>query len=124
MSTKAPRALARGAHSVAEDGGFEPPRVLSQHDFQSCALGHYANPPSGRLPESGRFDEIRGPPDQWVLQGLISRDLGARSIAFLVVVALAAERRLPAHVNGLRRAVVEPTTAEAPFQVDEPSGIH
>ncbi|MCW2604329.1 MAG: hypothetical protein JWN61_2464 [Pseudonocardiales bacterium] len=24
---------------LAEDGGFEPPRVLSQHDFQSCALG-------------------------------------------------------------------------------------
>ena len=37
--------------SMAEDGGFEPPRVLSQHDFQSCALGHYANPPRVRLLE-------------------------------------------------------------------------
>ena len=36
---------------LAEDGGFEPPRVLSQHDFQSCALGHYANPPRVRLLE-------------------------------------------------------------------------
>ena len=30
---------------AAEDTGFEPVRVLPQHDFQSCALGHYANPP-------------------------------------------------------------------------------
>jgi hypothetical protein len=25
---------------LAEDRGFEPLRVLTQHDFQSCALGH------------------------------------------------------------------------------------
>jgi len=25
---------------LAEDGGFEPPRVLSQHAFQACAIGH------------------------------------------------------------------------------------
>src|SRR5690242_9763902 len=43
---------------VAEDGGFEPPRVLSQHDFQSCALGHYANPPRRRLPEDRPLPEI------------------------------------------------------------------
>ena len=24
----------------AEDGGFEPPRVLPQHAFQACAIGH------------------------------------------------------------------------------------
>ena len=43
---------------MAEDGGFEPPRVLSQHDFQSCALGHYANPPRRRLPEDRPLPEI------------------------------------------------------------------
>src|SRR6478735_8998309 len=47
-----------GPSSLAEDGGFEPPRVLSQHDFQSCALGHYANPPSRRLPEAHPTQEI------------------------------------------------------------------
>ena len=25
---------------MAEDGGFEPPRVLPQHAFQACAIGH------------------------------------------------------------------------------------
>jgi hypothetical protein len=25
---------------VAEDGGFEPPRLLHQHAFQACAIGH------------------------------------------------------------------------------------
>ena len=32
----------RGSNVVrlAEDGGFEPPRVLSQHAFQACAIGH------------------------------------------------------------------------------------
>ena len=25
---------------LAEDRGFEPLRLLHQHDFQSCALGH------------------------------------------------------------------------------------
>lgn len=29
----------------AEDGGFEPPRAFTQHAFQACALGRYANPP-------------------------------------------------------------------------------
>ena len=24
----------------AEDGGFEPPRALTQHAFQACAIGH------------------------------------------------------------------------------------
>ncbi len=43
---------------MAEDGGFEPPRVLSQHDFQSCALGHYANPPRVRLLEGEPPPEI------------------------------------------------------------------
>ena len=26
--------------SVAEDGGFEPPRAFTQHAFQACAIGH------------------------------------------------------------------------------------
>jgi hypothetical protein len=26
--------------SLAEDGGFEPPRALTQHAFQACAIGH------------------------------------------------------------------------------------
>ena len=57
--------LARCRSGVAEDGGFEPPRVLSQHDFQSCALGHYANPPRVRLLEGEPPPEIvalRGAP--------------------------------------------------------------
>ena len=33
----------------AEDRGFEPLRDCSQHAFQACALGHYANPPRRRL---------------------------------------------------------------------------
>ena len=37
--------------SLAEDRGFEPLRAFTQHAFQACALGHYANPPSRRLPE-------------------------------------------------------------------------
>ena len=36
---------------LAEDRGFEPLRAFTQHAFQACALGHYANPPSRRLPE-------------------------------------------------------------------------
>ena len=43
---------------MAEDRGFEPLRVLTQHDFQSCALGHYANPPSVRVPEAAPPDRI------------------------------------------------------------------
>jgi hypothetical protein len=38
---------------MAEDARFELARVLPQHAFQACALGHYANPPSRR---------IQGPP--------------------------------------------------------------
>src|SRR6478735_2930108 len=55
-----PRCAVRGGAicHVAEDGGFEPPRVLSQHDFQSCALGHYANPPRVRLLEGEPPTEI------------------------------------------------------------------
>ena len=53
--------LARCRRRVAEDGGFEPPRVLSQHDFQSCALGHYANPPRVRLLEGEPRPEIVTP---------------------------------------------------------------
>jgi hypothetical protein len=34
---------------LAEDRGFEPLRALTQHAFQACALGHYANPPPQRL---------------------------------------------------------------------------
>ena len=45
---------------LAEDGGFEPPRVLSQHDFQSCALGHYANPPTEEITRAAHTDEIAG----------------------------------------------------------------
>ncbi len=26
--------------SMAEDGGFEPPRAFTQHAFQACAIGH------------------------------------------------------------------------------------
>ena len=54
-----PPVASSGGFQLAEDGGFEPPRVLSQHDFQSCALGHYANPPRARLPEGARRTEIR-----------------------------------------------------------------
>lgn len=43
---------------MAEDGGFEPPRVLSQHDFQSCALGHYANPPAEEITRVTHASEI------------------------------------------------------------------
>ena len=43
---------------MAEDGGFEPPRVLSQHDFQSCALGHYANPPAEEITRVAHASEI------------------------------------------------------------------
>src|SRR6185437_15593616 len=33
----------------AEDRGFEPLRACTQHAFQACALGHYANPPPKRI---------------------------------------------------------------------------
>ncbi len=26
--------------SLAENGGFEPPRAFTQHAFQACAIGH------------------------------------------------------------------------------------
>ncbi len=38
-------------HFVAEDRGFEPLRAFTQHAFQACALGHYANPPRSTLPD-------------------------------------------------------------------------
>jgi hypothetical protein len=41
----------RSSQSVAEDRGFEPLRAFTQRAFQARALGHYANPPSRRLPE-------------------------------------------------------------------------
>ena len=41
------------ASRSAEDRGFEPLRAFTQHAFQACALGHYANPPPGRLSEVG-----------------------------------------------------------------------
>ena len=54
-----PASSADGAGSgLAEDRGFEPLRAFTQHAFQACALGHYANPPSRRLPE-GRTHRIR-----------------------------------------------------------------
>ena len=35
------RRLPRSAQVwLAEDGGFEPPRALTQHAFQACAIGH------------------------------------------------------------------------------------
>lgn len=58
---------------MAEDGGFEPPRVLSQHDFQSCALGHYANPPRVRLLEG------EPPPEIVALQGARCHDREVRN---------------------------------------------
>ena len=42
---------ATSAKSLAEDRGFEPLRAFTQRAFQARALGHYANPPSRRLPE-------------------------------------------------------------------------
>src|SRR5699024_9531690 len=30
---------AGGGFPTAEDGGFEPPRALTQHAFQACAIG-------------------------------------------------------------------------------------
>ena len=39
------------ALALAEDRGFEPLRAFTQRAFQARALGHYANPPSRRLPE-------------------------------------------------------------------------
>ena len=40
--TKERSAYLRGSRGVkvAEDGGFEPPRLLHQHAFQACAIGH------------------------------------------------------------------------------------
>src|SRR5690606_31230733 len=40
-----------GQGQLAEDRGFEPLRAFTQHAFQACALGHYANPPPQMLPE-------------------------------------------------------------------------
>ena len=45
---------------LAEDRGFEPLRAFTQHAFQACALGHYANPPPRRLPERAACPEIAG----------------------------------------------------------------
>ena len=47
---------------VAEDRGFEPLRAFTQHAFQACALGHYANPPSQRLSPAA------GPPKSTALR--------------------------------------------------------
>ncbi len=44
----------------AEDRGFEPLRALTQHAFQACALGHYANPPPPRLSPPLGWPEIVG----------------------------------------------------------------
>ena len=46
--------LVSGWFSVAEDRGFEPLRAFTQHAFQACALGHYANPPPQRLSPPAR----------------------------------------------------------------------
>ncbi len=46
---------------MAEDRGFEPLRAFTQHAFQACALGHYANPPSRRLPEGVPHSTIGRP---------------------------------------------------------------
>ena len=43
---------------AAEDRGFEPLRAFTQHAFQACALGHYANPPPRRLSEVAAAAEI------------------------------------------------------------------
>src|SRR5699024_8584750 len=50
--TREARNLELPSLPVAEDGGFEPPRAFTQHAFQACALGHYANPP-GAHEDSG-----------------------------------------------------------------------
>src|SRR6202020_2195659 len=51
--------------SMAEDKRFELLRACTQHAFQACALGHYANPPPSSLPESsgatGRSPACGGP---------------------------------------------------------------
>ena len=48
---------------LAEDRGFEPLRAFTQHAFQACALGHYANPPPQRLsPPAARPKSRRQPP--------------------------------------------------------------
>src|SRR5664279_3680707 len=53
--------LCRTLSLLAEDRGFEPLRAFTQHAFQACALGHYANPPSRRLPEGGPHSTIGRP---------------------------------------------------------------
>lgn len=35
----AKRPRSRGPGPDAENGGFEPPRALTQHAFQACAIG-------------------------------------------------------------------------------------
>src|SRR6476619_2845571 len=52
------RASPAGSRFSAEDRGFEPLRAFTQHAFQACALGHYANPPPRRLPERTACPEI------------------------------------------------------------------
>ena len=32
-------AAAKAGFQPAENGGFEPPRALTQHAFQACAIG-------------------------------------------------------------------------------------
>src|SRR5699024_2082950 len=43
--TREARSLALPSLPLAEDRGFEPLRAFTQHAFQACALGRYANPP-------------------------------------------------------------------------------
>ena len=49
------RAQRSGLLVVAEDRGFEPLRAFTQHAFQACALGHYANPPRASLRAAHRL---------------------------------------------------------------------
>ena len=50
----------RWRRTLAEDRGFEPLRAFTQRAFQARALGHYANPPSRRLPEGEPHSTIGG----------------------------------------------------------------
>ena len=39
INEKRPGILCDSGSFLAEDGGFEPPRALTQHAFQACAIG-------------------------------------------------------------------------------------
>ncbi len=76
--------------SVAEDRGFEPLRAFTQHAFQACALGHYANPPPQRVPpcatrpdiavavtKTGKHSSPESPPAPGTaLAGVVARECG------------------------------------------------